>query len=458
MAYIKPTLPRGTRDFAPEVMLRRDFIFDTIRNSFRKFGFQPLQTPAMENLDVLTGKYGEEGDRLIFRILNNGDYLKDVQSFDFGQPDAARSLTPLICEKALRYDLTVPLARFVVMNKHLLTFPFKRYQMQPVWRAENPQKGRYREFYQCDADVIGTDSLVNDAELPALYDDAFAALGFKYMKIVISNRKILSGIAEEVGAPEKLTDICIAIDKLDKIGEERVRAELGGRGLNETQAAKIFEIISTEGTNEEKLDFLETCFQNSESGRKGVAEMRETLKMIAMFKLKVADIEFDPKLARGLDYYTGTIYEVKSPDFPAGSLGGGGRYDDLTGIFGESGLAGVGISFGADRIFDAMSLLNLFPEGSTTATQVLLINFGEASLYRSLEVMGQLRDAGIASEIFPEAGKLKKQFKYADALKIPYAMVIGETELEQGTCNLKDMRTGEQKMVSIAEAISILAQ
>lgn len=457
MTYIKPTLPRGTRDFAPEVMLRRDFIFDTIRNSFRKFGFQPLQTPSMENLDVLTGKYGEEGDRLIFRILNTGDYLKDVEDLDLSQSEAYRKLTPAICEKALRYDLTVPLARFVVMNKHLLTFPFKRYQMQPVWRAENPQKGRYREFYQCDADVIGTDSLVNDAELPALYDDAFAALGFNYIKVVISNRKILSGIAEEVGAPEKLTDICIAIDKLDKIGEERVRAELNARGLNVSQADRIFTLISGEGTNQEKLDYLEKAFQHSESGKKGVAEMRQTLEMLAQFPLKVAEVEFDPKLARGLDYYTGTIYEVKSPDFPAGSLGGGGRYDDLTGIFGESGLAGVGISFGADRIFDAMTLLGLFKDEAVTSTKVLLANFGDAPLLYSLKVLSQLRDAGIAAEIFPEAGRMKKQFKYADALKIPFVMIIGESEIEAGVVVLKDMHTGTQDTLPLADALTRLS-
>lgn len=455
MAYIKPTLPRGTRDFAPDVMLRREFIFDTIRKSFRKFGFQPLQTPSIENLDVLTGKYGEEGDRLIFRILNTGDYLKNVDgSFDLSQSDAYRPLTPLICNKALRYDLTVPLARFVVMNKHLLTFPFKRYQMQPVWRAESPQKGRYREFYQCDADVIGTESMINDAELPALYDDAFAALGFSHIRVLISNRKILSGIAEEVGAPEKLTDICISIDKLDKIGEGRVRGELETRGINSDQADQIFQIISCGGTNAEKLDFLEQCFRNSESGRKGVAEMRETLQILGKFNLKVAEIVFDPKLARGLDYYTGTIYEVKCLEFAAGSLGGGGRYDDLTGIFGDSGLAGVGISFGADRIYDAMAQLELFSDSSTTSTIVLLANFGEAPMLKSLEVLTQLRDVDVPAEIYPEAGRMKKQFKYADSLKIPFMMIIGESEMEAGTCIVKDMKTGEQETLSIEAAIA----
>lgn len=458
MSVIKPSLPKGTRDFPPEVMIRREHIFETIKESFRKFGFMPLQTPSIEKLDVLTGKYGEEGDRLIFRILNSGDYLSKTEGFDFQAEDAAKSLTPLICNKALRYDLTVPFARFVVMNKHTLNFPFKRYQMQPVWRAESPQKGRYREFYQCDADVIGTDSLLNDAELIALYDDAFSALGFPSAQIIVSNRKILAGIAEQVGAPDKLTDICIAIDKLDKIGEEKVKKELEERGIAEARTVDIFRIIAADGDNQEKLAYLREQFTNTETGQRGLDEMEQVLIYAEKLGIKSSQVIFDPRLARGLDYYTGTIYEVKSPDYKAGSLGGGGRYDDLTGIFGDSGLAGVGISFGADRIFDAMEALDLFGDITGTTTQVLLANFGgEAEIY-SLGILSRLRDAGISAEIFPASTKMKKQFRYADNLGIPYMVIIGESEMASGELVLKTMKTGEQVNLTLDGIIRQVSQ
>ncbi len=440
----KPSIPKGTRDFGPEVMSRREFIFDTLKSVFRKYAYQPIETPSMEKLDVLTGKYGEEGDRLIFKILNSGDYLRKTKNFDFEQERASNKLTPLISEKALRYDLTVPFARFVAMNQNDLAFPFKRYQVQPVWRADRPQKGRYREFYQCDCDVIGSDSLLNDAELVAIYDEAFGALGFSAVRILLNNRKILAGTAEAAGVPDQLVDMCVAIDKLDKIGEEKVRQELGQRGIETASQDTIFEIISFEGDNFAKVEMLKKAFEGSEIGQKGVAEMEEVLNLLKFFPLSTAEVEFDLKLARGLEYYTGSIYEVKAVGVEFGSLGGGGRYDDLTGIFGVPNLSGVGISFGADRIYDVMEMLDLFKKVELPGIQAILINFGGDEFVASLEFLQRLRQAGIAAELYPDAAKLKKQFKFADKRNARYALSIGSAEKANGTVAIKDLKSGDQ--------------
>ena len=444
----KPSIPKGTRDFGPEVMMRREYIFDTIRSVFRKYGYPPLETPSMENLSVLTGKYGEEGDRLIFKILNNGDFLKKAQHLDDSQ-----KLTFEISEKALRYDLTVPFARYVVMNRGTLTFPFKRYQIQPVWRADRPQKGRYREFYQCDADVVGSDSLVYEAEFVAIFDEVLSKLGLPGFSILINNRKILSGYAEVIGHPDKFTSMCIAIDKLDKIGKERVREELIGRGIDGDAPDKLFELIGFEGDNQAKLDFLGEKLAPSEIGIKGVEEMREVFSLLESFEIERATIDFNLELARGLDYYTGTIFEVKAHEVKMGSICGGGRYANLTGVFGVDGLSGVGISFGADRIYVVMEELGLFEEIRPTTVEVLLVNFGEETRAGALKALNQLRQMGIASEYYPDAGaKMRKQFTYADKKDIPYTLIIGTEEAASGIFQLKNMKTGEQEALKI-EAI-----
>ncbi|MEM7371338.1 MAG: histidine--tRNA ligase [Bacteroidota bacterium] len=445
----KPSIPKGTRDFIPEVTLRRQFIFQTISTVFRKHGYVPIETPAMEKLSVLTGKYGEEGDKLIFKILNNGDFLRKAKDLDDSQ-----KLSFQISEKALRYDLTVPFARFVVMNQHMLTFPFKRYQIQPVWRGDRPGKGRYREFFQCDADVVGSDSLLFEAEFISMYDEALSTLGLTDFRILLNNRKILSGYAEVVGQPDKLKDICIAIDKLDKIGQEGVMEELIQRGLSKGQASRLFELTAYEGSNEEKLEFLEKEFQNSPNGVTGVREIREILEILRSFPLQHAKVELDLSLARGLDYYTGAIFEVKAEGVSIGSIASGGRYADLTGIFGMPGVSGVGISFGADRIYVVMEELGLFKEIKTNGVEVMLINFGKDTQQANLQALWQLRRAGIAAELYPEAAKMKKQFSYANKNQIPYILLIGADEVESGTYQLKNMRTGEQVKLTLQEIIS----
>lgn len=449
---MKPSIPKGTRDFGPEVMVRRDYIFDTIRAVFRKYGYAPLQTPSMEKLNVLTGKYGEEGDRLIFKILNSGDFLSKTSDEDLQARDA-RKLVPRISEKALRYDLTVPFARYVSMNQGKLVFPFKRYQIQPVWRADKPQKGRYREFYQCDADVVGSNSLIYEAEFLAIFDEVISTLGIDPFVISINNRKILSGYAEVIGQTEKFTDICVCIDKMDKIGPEGVGKQLGARGIPTDAIEQLFEMIQFEGNNQEKLDFLEAKFANSESGKKGVQEMREVLNTYSSFSRYKGEILFDLLLARGLDYYTGTIYEVKAPGSGIGSICGGGRYDDLTGVFGSKGLSGVGISFGADRIYDVMDFYGLFADIDLPGIKVLLINFGEETLAKCLEVLNQLRQEGVAAELYPDSVKLKKQFGFADKKNIPFTLMIGSEEMETGLFNLKNMETGEQEKLALTDLI-----
>jgi histidyl-tRNA synthetase len=439
-------------------MARREFIFSTLKSIFRKYGYAPIETPAMERLSTLTGKYGEEGDRLIFRVLNNGDFLKDANKagFDYAAERASQKLIPLVSEKAMRYDLTVPFARLVVTHQHELVFPFRRYQVQPVWRGDSPQAGRYREFYQCDCDVIGSNSLLLDAELAAIYDEAFAALGFPGVSLLLNNRKVLSGMAEVAGDAAWVTNICMAIDKLDKIGEEKVRAELAQRGVPESGITQVFDILAFQGSNAEKLAFLKEKFASSEIGRKGVAEMEEMLGIVDQFGLTCAEPIFDLSLARGLDYYTGTIYEVKAKGIQFGSIGGGGRYDNLTGIFGLPNMSGVGISFGADRIYDVMEKLNLFSDLSQTGTRVLITNLGGESFTASLQLLTRLRKVGVATELFPDQDKLGKQFRYADRKGIAFAVVIGETELAEGKLNLKNMKTGEQQMLTADQLIEFL--
>ncbi|RMG75223.1 MAG: histidine--tRNA ligase [Bacteroidetes bacterium] len=444
-----PSIPRGTRDFLPEVMMRRERIFDTIRAVFRKYGYAPIETPAMENLQVLTGKYGEEGDRLIFKILNNGDFLKGVDPTLWEDP--AR-LAPEISKRALRYDLTVPFARFVVQHQHAITFPFKRYQIQPVWRADNPQRGRYREFYQCDADVVGSDSLLFEAEFVAIFDEVLSTLGLPGFSILLNNRKILTGYAEAIGQADRFTDLCVGIDKLDKKPPQAVQAELEGRGIPTPAISQLFELIQFEGEVQAKLDFLEARFEGSETGRQGVAEMREVIDTLSHFPLQRATVDFNLQLARGLDYYTGTIFEVKAHDVKIGSICGGGRYADLTGVFGKPGLPGVGISFGADRIYDVMEELGLFEDQAQSSTQVLLIHFGAETYGPTLDLLRQLRSAGIAAELYPDAVKLKKQFAYADKKGIPFTLAAGTQEHTAQAYQLKDMATGQQETLSL-EAI-----
>ena len=446
----KPSVPRGTRDFLPAVMIKREFIFDTIRKVFKKYGYAPLETPSLERLDVLTGKYGEEGDRLIFKILNSGDFLQKASSLT----DSAK-LAAEISGKGLRYDLTVPFARVVVMHQNEISFPFKRYQIQPVWRADRPQKGRYREFYQCDADVVGSDSLLFEAEFIAIYDEALSNLGLQDFSIMVNNRKILAGYADLLGKPEKVGDICIAIDKWDKIGQEGVGQELSKRGITEEEAEKLFEILSFKGMFEEKLSFLSGVFQDSDIGNAGIKEMEQVWEFYQFLDRFQGQVDFNLQLARGLDYYTGTIYEVKANNVKIGSIGGGGRYDNLTGVFGKPGLSGVGISFGADRIYDVMEALDLFDSGASTV-EIMLVNFGQALVYDAFSVLNQLRKHGIRAEMYPDSVKLKKQFAYANKKGIRYLLLIGEEEKESGTFQLKDMESGAQDSLTFDQLLSIL--
>ncbi len=450
----KPSIPKGTRDFTPAEMARRNYIFDTIRSVFHLFGFQQIETPAMENLSTLMGKYGEEGDKLLFKILNSGDFLRGVDPKLIEAGDCPK-LAPKLCEKGLRYDLTVPFARFVVMHRNDLSFPFKRFQIQPVWRADRPQKGRYREFYQCDADVVGSDSLLNEIELIQMIDEVFNRLGIR-TTIKLNNRKVLAGIAELVGEPEKIVDITVAIDKIDKIGLDKVKEELAERGLSAEAIDKITPIITLSGSNEERLAKLSELLAGSETGLKGVEELREVMEGSKQLGLR-AELELDVSLARGLNYYTGTIIEVKARDVEIGSITGGGRYDNLTGVFGLPGVSGVGISFGADRIYDVLNTLNLYPADIAGAAKVMFTNFGVAEAAKSLEVIKKLRENGISSEIYPDCAKMKKQMGRADALGMPFVAIIGESELAEGTVTLKDMTSGEQKSLSVDELVKALA-
>ena len=449
MANVKCSIPKGTRDFLPGEMARRNYIFDTIRSVFKAFAFEPIETPAMENLSTLMGKYGEEGDKLLFKVLNSGNFMDGV---DFCE-DYHR-LAPRICERGLRYDLTVPFARFVVQHRDQIVFPFRRYQLQPVWRADRPQKGRYREFYQCDADMIGSSSQLNELELVQMADMVFDRLGINVV-MKINNRKVLAGIAEMIGAPDKIVDITVAIDKLDKIGHDGVVAELRERGLDDSQVAALHPVMTLGGTATEKLDTLERLFDASETGRKGVAELRELFGYIEDAGVK-CDVELDLTLARGLNYYTGAIFEVKAKDVQMGSILGGGRYDNLTGIFGMPDVSGVGISFGADRIYDVLTEMDAFPANLSQSARVLFINFGPAEQAASVRVAARLRREGIATLIYPEAAKMKKQMEFANRKQVPFVAFIGESELRDGTVTLKNMADGTQQtldMEALTEAM-----
>ncbi len=449
----KPSIPKGTRDFSPVEMARRNYIFDTIREVFKLYGFKQIETPAMENLSTLMGKYGEEGDKLLFKILNSGDFLRGADK-SLVENDDYVHLTSQISEKGLRYDLTVPFARYVVQHRNELQFPFKRFQIQPVWRADRPQKGRYREFYQCDADIVGSDSLVNEIELLQLVDEVFSRLKIN-ITIKLNNRKVLAGIAELIGAPEKIIDITVAIDKIDKIGIDNVNAELRERGLSEDAIATLQPILAIDGSICERLAQLETLLTTSEIGALGVTELRKVVAGVENLGLR-ATLDLDVSLARGLNYYTGTIIEVKAQDVAIGSITGGGRYDNLTGVFGLSGVSGVGISFGADRIYDVLNTLNLYPEEAKDSTQVMFTNFGEAEAGASMKMLKELRNAGIRAEIYPDTAKMKKQMGYADALAIPFVAIVGENEMVQNKMMLKNMTTGEQSLVSVEEAIELI--
>lgn len=464
MANIKPGIPKGTRDFSPAEMVKRNYIFDTIKAVFRKYGYQEIQTPTMENLSTLTGKYGDEGDKLIFKIINSGDFLKDAQkkAFDYGQDESARKLLPLISEKALRYDLTVPFARFVVMHQNDISFPFKRFQIQPVWRADRPQKGRYREFYQCDADVVGSESLLNEAEFVLIYDEALQALGLKDFTIKINNRKILSGIAEIIGKPELIVDMTVAIDKLDKIGLDGVTKELIEKGFSQADVDRLTPVVLLEGNNQEKLRRLREVLRSSETGLKGIEEIESIFQYLSGLTsqdspLTSGRVELDITLARGLNYYTGAIFEVKTNEVAMGSIGGGGRYDDLTGMFGLKGLTGVGISFGADRIYDVLEELQLFPHSTQETTKVLISNFDKASEVYALPLLQRLRNADIAAELYPSSAKLKKQMSYADDKKIPFVLLLGSEEIQSGKLTLKNMQSGEQTILTLEEVIARLS-
>lgn len=448
---LKPSIPKGTRDFSPREMAGRNFIFETIRSVFKLYGYSPIETPAMENLSTLLGKYGEEGDRLIFKILNSGDFLAGIDKNSMDNPS---KLSLNICEKGLRYDLTVPFARFVVQNQNEITFPFKRYQIQPVWRADKPQKGRYREFYQCDVDVIGSDSLLNEVELIQIISDIFSLLRIKTL-IKINNRKILTGISEIIGMPEKITDITVAIDKLEKIGFAKVCEELISKGLNQAAIDKLEPVLGLSGTNREKLKTLREVFKTSESGSKGVEEMEEIFDYVETLSLS-SEVELDLTLARGLNYYTGVIIEVKSLDVAIGSVCGGGRYDNLTGVFGLSGVSGVGVSFGADRIFDVISSLNLFPEEILISAEVMFVNFGKTETLYSLKLMTQLKKAGISCEIYPDNTKMKKQLSFASQRKIKWVIIAGENEVKAEMVTIKNMFTGEQELISSRDILAKL--
>ena len=447
----KPSIPKGTRDFSPVEMAKRNYIFNTIKEVYALYGFQQIETPAMENLSTLMGKYGEEGDKLLFKILNSGDFLHGMTAEEVATTSTGK-LAAKFCEKGLRYDLTVPFARYVVQHREELALPFKRYQIQPVWRADRPQKGRYREFYQCDADVVGSDSLLNEVELMQIIDTVFTRFGVRVC-IKMNNRKILTGIAEMIGQAEKIVDITVAMDKLDKIGLDAVNAELAADGIPAEAIAKLQPIIQLSGTNEEKLATMKEVLKDSEIGLKGVDEMAYILAKLGGLNNQV---ELDLTLARGLNYYTGAIFEVKALDVEIGSITGGGRYDNLTGIFGMPGLSGVGISFGADRIFDVLNQLDLYPKEAVGGTQVLFVNFGEAETDYCLPALAQVRQAGISAEMYPDAVKMKKQMSYANAKGIPFVVMAGETEMQEGVMALKNMVTGEQRMVKVNELVDAL--
>ena len=451
---MKPSIPKGTRDFGPVEMARRNYIFETIRKVYALYGFRQIETPATENLSTLMGKYGEEGDKLLFKILNSGDFKNAVSTDDYAEKSAA-ALASRFCEKGLRYDLTVPFARYVVQHREELQMPFKRYQIQPVWRADRPQKGRYREFYQCDADIVGSDSLLNEVELMQIIDEVFSRFGIR-VSIKINNRKILTGIAEIIGAADKIIDITVAIDKLDKIGLEKVNGELLAAGLNAEQVQTLQPIIDLKGSNAEKVATMREVLAASETGLKGCDEVAFVLDTLAAAGSLRNEIELDLTLARGLNYYTGCIFEVKALDYAIGSITGGGRYDNLTGIFGMPGLSGVGISFGADRIYDVLNGLDLYPSDTAGSVRLLFINFGEREAARCLEYAAAARKKGVSTEVYPDTVKMKKQMAYANAQHIPFVALVGESELAENRLTLKNMETGEQQQLSIEEALAII--
>lgn len=451
---MKPSIPKGTRDFSPAEMAKRNYIFNTIREVFGLFGYNPIETPAMENLSTLMGKYGEEGDKLLFKILNSGDFLRGADMKLIEEGNCTR-LTPQLCEKGLRYDLTVPFARYVVQHRNELQLPFKRYQIQPVWRADRPQKGRYREFYQCDADVVGSDSLLNEIELLQMIDEVFRRLKIR-IQLKLNNRKVLAGIAELIGEPDKIIDITVAIDKIDKIGIDNVNAELIERGLSQQAVDALRPILEISGTVEERLARLEQLLAGSETGMLGVKELREVVEGTMALGLD-AELDLDVSLARGLNYYTGTIIEVKAKDVAIGSISGGGRYDNLTGVFGMGGLSGVGVSFGADRIYDVLNALDLYPADARTSTQVMFVNFGRQEAAAAMRMIKEMRSCGIAAEIYPDEAKMKKQMAYANATGVPFVAMVGESEMAAGNMALKNMATGEQVTVSPTEAAAIVA-
>lgn len=452
---MKPSIPRGTRDFGPAQMSKRNFIFDSIRKVYQRYGFQQLETPTMENLSVLTGKYGDEGDQLLFKVLNSGDFAKDLTAEITNQ--GYKKMLPAIAEKGLRYDLTVPFARYVVMNRGELQMPFKRYQIQPVWRADRPQKGRYREFYQCDADVVGTDSLICEAEIVLMIHEVFRNLGVNDFTVKINNRKILSGIAEVIGVPGQETALCVAIDKLDKIGQQKVEEELTERGFLADTILKLQPVFSLGKDQNQLLTDLKTWLKDSETGLAGIAELEKVMQYVAHFGLQTPRVQIDITLARGLSYYTGAIFEVKANGVQIGSVAGGGRYDNLTGAFGLPGVSGVGISFGVDRIYDVMDELGVFPDNQTASTKVMITNFDATAEVFGLGVLKKLRDAGINAEIYPEAVKIKKQFEYADRKQIPFVLIIGSEEIETGNLALKNLQTGQQRPLRLEEILAELA-
>lgn len=449
----KPGIPKGTRDFSPVEMAKRNYIFNTIRDVFHLFGYQQIETPSMENLSTLMGKYGDEGDKLLFKIQNSGDYFNGITDEELLSRNAVK-LASKFCEKGLRYDLTVPFARYVVMHRDEISFPFKRYQIQPVWRADRPQKGRYREFYQCDADVVGSNSLLNEVELVQMIDRVFGKFGVR-VSIKINNRKILTGIAEIIGEADKIVDITVAIDKLDKIGLENVNAELASKGIPQEAIDKLQPIILLSGSNEEKLETLKTVLATSEAGLKGVEESEFILKTVSALGVK-SEVELDLTLARGLNYYTGAIFEVKALDVQIGSISGGGRYDNLTGVFGMDGMSGVGISFGADRIFDVLNQLDLYPKEAVNGTELLFVNFGDKEAAYCLPILTKVREAGVRAEIYPDASKMKKQMGYANDKQIPFVAIVGENEMNEGKLTLKNMTIGEQSLVTPDELLAVV--
>lgn len=456
MSIQKPSLPKGTRDFGPIQMARRNFILDTIKETFKLFGFQQLETPAMENLSTLTGKYGDEGDQLLFKIINSGDFLKNVSPQDVEEGVAA--VLPKVAEKGLRYDLTVPFARYVVMNRNEITFPFKRFQIQPVWRADRPQKGRYREFYQCDADVVGTDSLICELEILLMIKRVFAKLGITDYSIKVNNRKILTGLAEVIGEKGREGELCVAIDKLDKIGWEKVQEELTQRNFTEDAIAQLSPIIDLKEENKGKLEFLKTYLSSSEIGMKGINELEEVFDLLSSYGENQEHVDFDVVLARGLSYYTGAIFEVKVNNVSIGSVSGGGRYDNLTGVFGLEGVSGVGFSFGVDRIYDVMDELGLFPEGNMDKTKVLITYFDQKGFTYGLKVLQKLREAGISSELYPDDAKIKKQFTYADKKQVPFVVILGDNEITEEKVSLKDLQSGKQEILTIEALIEMVGK